>query len=113
MPRFYHDLGDADLAALRQRVAQKHISFIPTLLRFEVVRFVKKHRIDLFDIDKILDVDGLCRLQIDPLKVFVLEHDEFPLLVFVTLDDFVPRYFLAVGFRDAFVIDRAKILGSQ
>ena len=96
-----------------QRFAQQHVGFVAAFLRLEIIRFVEIHRIDLLQVDEILDVDGLGRLEIDALKILVVQDDELPFFVFVAFHDLVPRNFLAVLLRDAFVIDRAVILRSQ
>ena len=64
-------------------------------------------------IDEILDVYGLSCLKIDPLKVFILQNNVFPLFVFVAFDDVIPRYFLAVLLCHALVINRAQVLRAQ
>jgi hypothetical protein len=46
---------------------------------------------------------SLGSLDIDSGKIFILDDNELTLLVFVPLDDLIPRDFLAVGFRYALV----------
>ena len=113
LARFDHDLGDANLVRVLQRVAQKRVSFVAALLRLKVVWFVKKHRVDFFLIHEVLDVDGLSGLEINSLKIFILEQDVFPFLVLVTLNDLIPGHFLAVFFGNAFVIYGAQIALAQ
>ena len=110
LPRLDHHFRDTDFLAVRERFAQKHVRFVAAFLRLEVIRFVKIHGIDLIDVDEVLDIDRLSRLEIDALKIFVVQHDELPFFVFVTLHDFVPGNFAAILFRDALVVHRAQIL---
>jgi hypothetical protein len=60
-----------------------------------------------------LNVHRLRGLEINPLEIFVLEHDVIPLLVIVTLDDLFPGNFLAVLLGNALVIDGAQIALAQ
>ena len=109
LARLDHNFGDPNLLALFKRIAQKHVGLVPALLRLEIIRFVKIDRVDFIEIDKILNVDRLRRFQIDALKVFVFEHDEFPFLVLVTFDDLIPGTSLPSFLGHAFVIDRAQV----
>jgi hypothetical protein len=82
-------------------------------LWLQIVGLIEEYRIDFLLIDEILDVYGLSCLEIDALKIFILQNNVFPLVVFVAFDDVIPRYFLAVLLCHAFVIDRAQILPAQ
>src|SRR4029077_10815179 len=53
--------------------------------------------------------DRLRRFQVNPLKIFLVQDNELPFLVFVAFHDLIPRHFLAVLFRDPFVIYGAQI----
>src|ERR1044072_9991601 len=108
-----HDLGDANLLPIGQRLAKEDIGFVAAFLRLKIIRLVEVHRIDLLQVDEILDVDGLGRFKINTLKILFVEDDELPFLVFVALDDLFPRNFLALIFRAPPIIHRAMILGAQ
>ena len=110
LARLDHYFGDADLAGFTQRFAQKGVSFGSALLRLQVVRLVKEHRVDLVEFNKIHDIDRLGGLEVDAAEILFFEHDKFALLIFVAFNDVFPRDFLAIGFRDTFVVDRAEIL---
>src|SRR6202043_3602415 len=109
LARLNHHLGDADFSALLERIAQKHVGFVAAFLRFEIIRFVKEHRIDLVKIDKVLDVHRLGRFEINALKIFVFQHDVFSFFILVAFDNLVPRNLPAVLFRDAFVIHGTQV----
>ena len=59
--------------------------------------------------DKILNVHGLGRFQVDAFKILVLQHNVFAFFVLVTFDDLVPPDFLAIFFGHALVVDRTEI----
>ena len=52
-------------------------------------------------------------LEIDALKIFILQNNVFPFFVFVAFDDLIPRYFLAVFLCYALIIDWAQIFRAQ
>jgi hypothetical protein len=64
-------------------------------------------------IDEILNIDGLSRFKVDPLKILIFQHDVLPLFVFVTFNDLVPRNLLTVSFRHTLVIDWAQVVGPK
>ncbi len=105
--------GDASFVRVRQNLAQQVVGAGPTLLRLEIIRPIKIHRIDLGQLDEINDVDRIGRFEVDALKVLVLQDDELPLLILVALHDLFPRNFFSIHLGDALVIDRAKILGAE
>ena len=113
LPRFDHNLRDADFLALCEGIPQKGIGFVPSFLRLQIIGLVEKNRVDLFLSDEVLDFHGLRCFQVDPLKILIFEHDVFPLFVFVTFHNFVPRNFLAVLFGDTLVIHRTQIAFAQ
>src|SRR6185295_3138730 len=82
-------------------------------LRFQIVRLIKKHWIDLLLIDEVLNIHCLGSLQINALKIFVLEHDVFSLFILITLDDLIPGNLLAVLFGNALVIYGTQIALAQ
>jgi len=113
LARFDGNLGDSYLTGLRQRLAQQDISFVAPFLWLQIVGLIEEYRIDFLLIDEILDVYGLSCLEIDALKIFILQNNVFSFFVFVAFDDVIPRYFLAVLLCYALVIDRAQILRAQ
>jgi hypothetical protein len=82
-------------------------------LRFEVIRFIKEYRVDFFQPHKLDDFNALRRLDIRAPEVFVLEHDEFSLFVFVPFNYVFPRHLLAVHLRHALIIDGTQIRLAQ
>src|SRR5437763_8318453 len=109
LPRFDNDFGNADLATFFQGLPKQRISFLAFLLRLEIIRLVIENRIDLIDFDKLDDLNTLCRFHIGAAKILLFQNDEFALLIFVSLDDFLPRHFLAVGFSHSLIINRTQV----
>ena len=107
LPRFNHHLCDSNLLAALERVTQEHVGFVATLLRLQIIWFIKKHWVDFIDLDEILDVYGLRCFQIDALKILILQHDVFPFFVFVSFYNLVPWHLFAVLFSNPFVVHRA------
>ena len=52
-------------------------------------------------------------LQVDSFEIFVFEHNEFSLLVFIAFHDVFPRDFFAIGLSHPLVIDRTLVRFSQ
>src|SRR5437660_919748 len=96
-----------------QCVAEQRVCFVAAFLRLKVVRLIEEHWVDLFLIDEILNIYRLRRLEINPLKVLILQDNIFALLILIALHDLVPRNFLAVLFGDTLVIDRAQVALAQ
>jgi hypothetical protein len=82
-------------------------------LRLQIVWLVEKYRVDLFLFDEVLNIDSLRGLQIDSLKIFILQNDVFSLLVFVAFHDLVPGDFLAILFGNTLVIHGTQIAFAQ
>ena len=78
LARLDDDFRDPDLSRLLQRLAQQDIGFVAAFLRLEIIRFVEIHRVDFLQVDEILDIDGLRRFEIDPLKIFSFRTTNFP-----------------------------------
>src|SRR5437879_2006105 len=114
LARLDHDLGDANLVRVLERVAQKRVRFIAAFSRLKIVRLVEKYWIDFILLDEVLDIHRLRGLEIDTLEIFILEHDVFPLLVLVGLHDLVPGNFPAILLGTTLVVNRTQIaLGQQ
>src|SRR5437870_4394617 len=113
LARLDHDLGDANLVAVLERIAQKRVGFIAAFLRLKIVRLVEKYWIDVFLIDEVLNIHRLRGLEIDMLEIFILEHDVFPLLVLVALHDLVPGNFPAILLGNTLVVNRTQIALAQ
>ena len=97
------DLGDPDLAGLRDRVAEKRVGAVGALARLQVVGRLEIALVDLLGIDEVEDVDRLGLLEGGGLEVVLREDDELPLLVLVALDEILPADRFAFGLADAFV----------
>src|SRR6266496_5130960 len=108
-----HDLGDTDLACAAERLVQNCVGFFPTLLRFEKIWPVEKLRIDLFQIHKVRDVNGVRGLNAHLLEVLILHDNVTASFVFEPLYDLVGWHFFRVGFRHFLVSNRAKIAGTK
>ena len=106
-PCFDDDFSDAHFIGSFERFAQNHVSFCAALFGAEKIGLIEKHRVDLIQLDKFLDIDGLIGSDLDPLEIFFADDDVLPLFVFVTLDDLLPRDFFAIFFSDALVFDGA------
>ena len=113
MPRLDHHLRDTDFFAVLESIAQKRVGFIPALLRFQIVRFIKKHGVDLVLVDEVLNINRLRRFEVYALKIFIPEHNIFSFFIFITFDDLFPWDLLAVFFGHSLVIDRAQVAFAQ
>src|SRR5438309_5692011 len=91
------DLRNPDLADSGERLMEKRVRLLPTLLWLEEVGLVEKLRINLFKIDKVSDIDGVRRLDLYLLKIFVAQDHVVATLVFESFYDLISRHFLHVG----------------
>ena len=55
----------------------------------------------------------LCRLDLDPLEIFVRDDDVLVFLVFVTFDNVFARDFLAIGLSHFFITNTAVVRVTQ
>ena len=81
LPRLDHHLRDTDFFAVLESIAQKRVGFIPALLRFQIVRFIKKHGVDLVLVDEVLNINRLRRFEVYALKIFIPEHNIFSFFI--------------------------------
>ena len=107
LARANHHFGNARLLGFAKNIVQQRIRRSASFLRHEEVGFLEIHRVDLRKLDKIHDVNGLGRFDVDASKIFVLQHDELTFFVFVPLDDLTPWHLPAIRLCDALVVHRA------
>jgi len=79
LARLDDDFRNPDLASVLERLPKEDIGLIAAFLRLKVIRLVEIHRVDLLDIDEVLDIDRLRRFQVDPLKIFLAQDDKLQL----------------------------------
>jgi hypothetical protein len=84
-----HDLGNADLAGSAERLMQNRVSFFPTLLRLEKIWLVEKLRIYLLQIYEVGNIDRMCGLDPNLLKVLVLHYNVTAALVLEAFHDLI------------------------
>src|SRR6266446_8137652 len=95
--------------SLFERFTQDDVSMVGILSGNQIIRSLEKHRIDLFDVDKISDRNALRCFSGCPLKVFVAQHYVFALLVFIAFHQIVVRNLLAVDLTDTDVVNPAHV----
>src|SRR5438876_5188251 len=95
---------------LFERFAQDDVSMVGILSGNQIIRSLKKHRIDLFDVDKVSDRNALRCLSGRLLKVFFGQYYVFALLVFVTFHQIVVRDLVTIDLTDADVVNPAQVL---
>src|SRR5262245_3530422 len=78
-------------------LAQQRIRALPVFERHQIIRLVEVYRGDIHRINEVENVDRLRRLDVGFGEIVIGERNVFTLLVFVALDNFVPRY-LPTGF---------------
>ena len=103
-------LRDRDAAALLEGLAQQRIDLLASPAGYEVIGRLEVLRRDFLRRHERLDVDRPCRLDVGAAKVLFGEHDVPVLVVFVALDDVVPRNFLAALLVVALVPDRREVV---
>src|SRR5205085_10749292 len=89
--------------------AQQRVDLLPGTRGHQIVRRLEIFNRDLVGRNERLDLDRLRCLHVGTAEVLVGEYHIFAPLVFVSLDDVVPRDFLAAALAVAFVADRRKI----
>src|SRR5215475_2356816 len=76
-------------------LAQQCIGTLPILQWSQIIRLVEVYRADTRGIHKVKNIDGLRRFDVGLDEIIICERDVLSLFVFVTLDNFTPRYFPA------------------
>ena len=89
----HDEAADGDLAARLHRPRQQHVG-LGWAVRCEVVRGVVVHRVDLGQVDELLEVDRLRRHRHERLELVRIDHDVAALGDLVALDDVVVADFL-------------------
>ena len=102
-----HEVGDADLAFVLHRLGEEGVG-LTRLVRREVVRAVVEDRVDVDQVDELVDVDRAHRLGIERRQLFVADHDERARRHLVALDDLLPGHLLAGVGGDALLLARVR-----
>src|SRR3954471_934458 len=100
-----HDLGDRDLAALAHRLEQQPVRLRATGPGREVVRVVVHDRVDVREVDEVLDLDGLRLLRIERLELARLDDHVAVRPDLEALDDVLVRDLVARRGVDALLLD--------
>src|SRR5437762_14312710 len=108
-----NDLGHADLAGTAQGLVQQSVSLLATLLWLQKIRLIKKFRIDLLQLHKVGDIDGMGGFNPYFFKIFIFQNDVAPTLVFEAFDDLIGGDFFQIGFGHLLVPDWAKVSRAQ
>src|SRR5262245_17094818 len=90
-------------------LAQQCIGTLPILQWSQIIRLVEVYRADTLCIDKVENIDGLCRFDVGLDEIIIGERDVLSLFVFVTLDNFIPRYFPAGFLIDSSISNPREI----
>src|SRR5439155_25235934 len=103
--RAHDELPDRDLVLLLESLAQERVRLAATAFRVgrEVVGLLVEHRIDLVEVDEILDVDRVALLRLDRFELLGRELDELTLLELISLDELGALDLLARTFGHATV----------
>src|SRR5262245_8934246 len=90
-------------------LAQQCIGTLPVFQRSQIIRLVKVYRADTLCIDKVKNIDGLRRFDVGLDEIIIGQRDVLSLFVFVTLDNFIPRYFPAGFLVDSSISNASEI----
>src|SRR6185295_17093836 len=104
------DLADPDLSSALHHFAQQRITLAGLFQRLQIVRFIVIDRTNLPAVDEIHDFYRLGGFDVGALKVFIGDRNEFPFLVFITLDDLIPWNFFSGLLVYALIMYRSEPL---
>src|SRR5215471_1531733 len=90
-------------------LAQQCIGTLPILQWSQIIRLVEVYRADTRGIDKVKNIDGLCRFDVGFDEIIIGERDVLSLFVFVTLDNFIPGYLSADFLIDSSISNPSEI----
>src|SRR5262245_7109044 len=90
-------------------LAQQCIGTLPILQWSQIIRLVEVYRADTLCIDKVKNIDRLCRFDVCLDEIIIGQRDVLSLFVFVTLDNFIPRYFPAGFLIYLYLTNRLEI----
>src|SRR5215813_10017693 len=90
-------------------LAQQCIGTLPILQWSQIIRLVEVYRADTLCIDKVKNIDRLCRFDVCLDEIIIGLRDVLSLFVFVTLDNFIPRYFPAGFLIDSSISNPREI----
>jgi hypothetical protein len=108
-----HEARDRDLALLLHRLDEQRVSLLGAGVGTEVVGLVEVDRVDLVEIDEVLDLDRAGLLRVELLELLAGQHDVLVGADLIALDDLLVGDFLAVLLRDALVADARPVSLAQ
>ena len=88
-----NDFGNADLGRAAERLVQNRVRFLPAFLRLQKIWLIEKLRIDLLQLDKVSDVDGMRGFDPDLLEILRFHDDVAATLVLEAFYNLIGRYF--------------------
>src|SRR5262249_49348541 len=90
-------------------LAQQCIGTLPILQWSQIIRLVEVYRPDTRGFDKVKNIDGLRRFDVGLDEIIIRERDVLSFFVFITLDNFIPRYFPAGFLIDSSISNTSEI----
>ena len=103
--RAHHEAGDADLARLLHRLGEQRVGLRGGLVGRHVVGGVVEERIDVGEVDELLDVDRAAGFGVEGGELVVADGDVGTRAELVALDDRLAGHLLAVGGGHLLVLD--------
>src|SRR5438132_11510394 len=75
LPITDNDLGHADLAGTAQGLVQRSVSLHAILLRLQEIMLIKKFSINMIQLDKLGDINGMVGFNPYLFNILLLHHD--------------------------------------
>ena len=100
-----HEAGDRDLARLLHRLHEQRVGARGALVGTEVVGLLEVDRVDVVEIDEVLDLDRAGPLRVELGELVAAQDHVLVGRVLVALDDLLVGDLLAVGLGDPLVLD--------
>src|SRR5437016_2607131 len=108
-----HEAGDADAVRAFHRLDQQRVRLRRAAIGHQVVRVLVVDRIDLGQIDEVLDLDRLVGAWVESFQLLARHRDVSAFADLEALDDVLPGDFLAVDAADALLLDAPAVLVVQ
>ena len=109
--RAHHEAGDADLAALLHRALQQRVGLERGLVGRDEVGGVVEHRVDVGEVDELLDLDRARRLGVERGELLVGDEHVLTRCELVALRQRLGRHLGAVGLGHPLLLDAGARAG--